>query len=300
MKSLSLPSLEKLQLSTAADIFSNNQAGKFNLYSFIDLETLELNSSNNPAFNIDTNSITFTNGNFYLNKAEFSGHSKIVLGGSSKFKKIVSNQITASFDVNSLNNDIIEAGDGIETTKGTGQFLLNSKNEVSISSLGHINIADWNSNSTKEFNLSDYQANFFFDLNNDSTNTGTMNKPNQITIRLPENFSVGNILEISYWFDGPGNVNSPNSFHINFEKQGTNDIQIITQFFGTAINSKFISNTSIDVAKLDSQFSFNMLYLGNNFFNIDMNDSTFPGASSYEEKSIVQDNLYNQWMMIEF
>ena len=299
MKSLSLPSLESLQLATAADIFSNNQLGKFSLYSFIDLETLELNSSNNPAFNIDTNSITFANGNFYLTKVNFTGHSKVVLGGSSKFKKIVSNQITASFDVNSSNNDIMEAGEGIEVTKGTSQFLINSKNDIAISSAGHINIANWNNNTNKEFNISDYQSNIFFDLNSDSTNTGTMDKPEDIIIRLPENFTVGNVLEVSYWFDSEG-VNKPNSFHINFEKQGTNDIQIITQYFGNSINSKFISNKHISIEKLDKNFSFNLLYLGNNFLNINIGDSPFPGASSYEEKSIVQDNLYNQWMMIEF
>ena len=302
MKSLSLPSLETLQLSSAADIFSIEQTGKFKLYSFIDIETLEFDSSNNPAFNIDTESLEIVGANLYLNNVDFTGYSRVNIGGSSKFKRIVSNQITASFDVNSLNNNMVEPGDGIETVKGTGQFLLNTKNTTAISSIGtgFINIANWNSNSTKDFILQDYQDSIFFDLNSDSTNPGTMNKPDQISIHLPENFSVGNVLEISYWFDGPSNNNSPNSFHINFEKQGTNDIQIITQFFGNAINSKFISNSNISIKKLDAQFSFNMLYLGNNFFNIKMNDTPFAGASSYEEKNILQDNLYNQWMMIEF
>lgn len=299
MKNLVLPSLETLQGSTAGDIFSNNSEGKFELYSFIDLDTLEVNSSNNPVFNIGTDNITFANGDIYLNGIDFQGHSNVVIGGSSKFKKIVSNQITASFDVNSSNNDMIDAGSGIEKLKQSGQFLLSSKLDTSISSVGYKNISSWNSNTTKEFDLLNNQNSIFFDLNSDSLNTGTINKPSKITIRLPELFPVGNILDIAFWLDSVGS-NKPNPFDIVFEKQGSTDIQIFTQFFGYEVNTKRISSNNIDVTRLTSNFSFNMLYLGNNFLNINMGDGLFPGTNSYEEKSIVANNPYNQWMIIEF
>ena len=304
MKSLSLPSLETLDTSLAGDIFSNKTEGIFKLFSFVDVETLSVNSSNNPAFNISSTNINFTNGDFYLNGVEFSGHSRISIGGSSKFKKIISNQITASFDVNSTNNNMFEGGDGTAFTKGTGQFLVNSSAGPSkINNTGYIDRTDWSSNpgSSKEFQISNYQSDIFFDLQYNTGNTAALSNPynNEIVIKLPENYTDGNVFSVTFRFDSRKNYKPASPFGIKFQKQGTNDIQIISQYFGNEVNNYSITTEDINITNLDTHTSFNLLYLGNNFFNIDLNSAPFAGASSYEEKSIVMNNSYNQWMLIE-
>lgn len=303
MNTLSLPSLEALKSSNSGDIFTNNSEGVFKLFSFVDLEVLELNSNNNPVFNITSNNFNITNGNVYLDGVEFSGYSRIGLGGSSKFKKIISNQITASFDVNNTNQDMFIDGDGTGFVKGTGQFLIHSRPGPSnINNTGYVNRNDWSSGpgSPKEFIIPDYQPDLFFDLKHTSLNSMNLVNPlnNKIIIKLPENYTEGNIFTISFRFDNR-TFYKPNPFDIDLQKQGTDNIQIISQYFGNELNSYSILKSKIDIANLSIHPSLNLLYLGNNFFNIDLNAGPFPGINSYEEKSIVMDNLYNQWMMFD-
>lgn len=304
MKILGLPYKTLLGANEGNILSSKKTEGSFRINDFIDIETLETNSSNNPVFDISSLGLRINNSEFYVNGIKSEGYSDVFIGGFSKFKKIISNQITASIDLDPNNDPMFSSEQGLEVQQDPsgGKYIINTKFDDSVFGIGYVNINSWNNNSSKEFTMQNNQNNLYFDLNSDASNGGTAGSLSRLKINMPEEFSIGGVLNISFWIEMNSGLSSIGNPFIELRKQGSQSVQFITQYspgISYHIDNIDLNNGIVDFNKLGPKISLNMLYLGNNFFNIKLDESPFEGVSDYEVKSIVQDNNYNQWLILD-
>ena len=305
MRVAALPSLRQINTAQSGSNFSTGPSS-MKIHALFDAESLGFNADNSsdPALALNSTGMDFQGGNFYFDGVKFDGYSKVSIGGNSKFKRLVSNQITASID-----SSMITSREGVDITFNSGQFLIGDKPKPSAGSSGavsgYVDVNTWNNNTTKTFTVSDYQERLFFDLNMDIINNGSFrqNQPNNaptegVTINLPELYEVGNTLNITFWFEGHVD-NKPDSFDITFSDQNTNSVQIISQILGENVDSLKFESSLVDFVNLDPSIDYELLYLGQNFLNINIDEPYFTGASDYQEKTITQDNNFAQWLLID-
>ena len=319
MKILSIPSLNEIKNSTPGDALSVNNS-KFEIIdSVFDLSVVE-NSVNvgQPSFEIKNNKLRVFNEDFYVDNVNFDNVSNISFVGTDinkTFKKIIANKITASIEFNNDDNDIIETTeDGLTVSKSSGFYKFKNQGSIfSTSNSGYKNRLEWKNNSTLVWDTLDNQKTIYFDLNynftTNNTHSLTFNSSGKkVTVRLPAEFSQGNLFKVIYsidfYKDNFYNFDNLGKFNQVFQKStnSTNDIQVISQYFGYSNNTFEISGDKVDIYHYsqNERAMINILYLGNNFFNYDFSLSRFSGNSAYEEKDMRVTNNYNQWLIMDF